>query len=209
MVEAHLETATAGAPATRIRAECAGPARGGDATGAASSAYPLSPSSEADAMTRTSLLIRIAAATLLPLLGVGCATTGLTDAQELDLYRAHAGEPVKKFTFFGQLSGWTPLGETALAVWTKPSQAYLLELPGRCVDLDTAPAITVTNQGSRVYAKFDDVLVLGGLPNSFRMPCRIDTIRPLDVKALRQAQKSLREARAAERAAAVPAPAER
>jgi hypothetical protein len=40
------------------------------------------------------------------------------------------------------------------------------------------------------------------------MPCRIDTIRPLDVKALRQAQKSLREARAAERATGVPAPTE-
>ncbi|SEK81238.1 hypothetical protein SAMN05428989_0850 [Pseudoxanthomonas sp. GM95] len=157
-------------------------------------------------MTRTTRFVSLAAAAALALLGAGCATNGLTDAQELDLYRAHAGEPVKSFTFFGQLNGWAPLGDTALAVWTKPSEAYLLELPGRCVDLDTAPAITVTNQGSRVYAKFDDVLVLGGLHNSFRMPCRIDTIRPLDVKALRQAQKSLREAKAAERQAGAAAP---
>lgn len=152
-------------------------------------------------------LCSLASAGLLALLAAGCATTGLTDEQELALYRAHAGEPVKSFTFLGQLNGWTPLGDTALAVWTRPSEAYLLELPGRCMDLDTAPAITVTNQGSRVYAKFDDVLVLGGLRNSFRMPCRIDTIRPLDVKALRRAQKQLREARAAQRQTGAPPPA--
>ncbi len=62
----------------------------------------------------------------------------------------------------------------------------------------------MTNQGGRVYAKFDDVLVLGGLQNSFRMPCRIAEIRPLDVKALRQAQKQLRQANAAERQAGAP-----
>ncbi|WDS36317.1 DUF6491 family protein [Pseudoxanthomonas sp.] len=153
-------------------------------------------------MNHKTRMLSFSAAAVLSLLGAGCATTGLTNAQELDLYRAHAGEPVKSFTFFGQLNGWAPLGDTALAVWTRPGQAFLLELPGRCLDLDSAPAITVTNQGSRVYARFDDVLVLGGLHNSFRMPCRIDTIRPLDVKALRQAQKSLREAKATERSGA-------
>jgi hypothetical protein len=147
----------------------------------------------------------VAIAGLLALLAGGCASTGLSDAQELALYRSHAGEPVKSFTLFGQLSGWVPLGDTALAVWTRPSEAFLLELPGRCLDLDVAPAITLTSQGSRVYAKFDQVLVLGGPPSRFRMPCRIDTIRPLDVKALRQAQKQLREARSTERAAQ-PAP---
>lgn len=153
-------------------------------------------------MCRKNRILSLAAAALLPLLAAGCATNGLTDAQELALYRAHAGEPVKSFTFFGSLNGWAPLGDSALAVWTRPGQAFLLELPGRCIDLDTAPAITVTSQGSRVYARFDDVLVLGGLHNTFRMPCRIDTIRPLDVKALRQAQKQLREAKAADRSAA-------
>ena len=35
-----------------------------------------------------------------------------------------------------------------------------------------------------------------------RRPCRIETIRPLDVKALKQAQKELREAKMVEREAA-------
>ncbi len=155
-------------------------------------------------MNRKARICSVAAVALLALLGAGCATTGLTDAQELDLYREHAGAPVKSFSFFGSLNGWVPLGDAALAVSTKPGQAFLLELPGRCPDLDTAPAITVTNQAGRVYAKFDDVLVLGGPHTTFRMPCRIDTIRPLDVKALRRAHKQLREAKAAERTAAQP-----
>ncbi len=73
---------------------------------------------------------RLLAAGLLAALGAGCATTGLTDAQELALYQAHAGEPVKSFTVFGQLNGWSPLGDAALAVWARPSEAYLLELTG-------------------------------------------------------------------------------
>ena len=128
-----------------------------------------------------------------------CSTTRLSDVETLALYRAHAGAPVKDFQYFGRINGWTPLGDTALAVWTRPSQAYLLELFGPCQDLDFAPAISLSNFGSRVSARFDSVQVLGGGTGNFRVPCRIETIRPLDVKALKQAQKELREARLVER----------
>jgi hypothetical protein len=55
---------------------------------------------------------------------------------------------------------------------------------------------------SRVSARFDSVYVHGGGSSSMRIPCRIETIRPLDVKALKQAQKNLREAKLVEREAA-------
>ncbi len=129
-----------------------------------------------------------------------CSTTRMTDAETLSLYQTHAGEPVRDFAYFGQLNGWTPLGDRALAVWTRPSQAYLLELYGPCNDLDYAPAISLSNQAGRVSARFDSVRVLGG-GGSIRIPCRIESIRPLEVKALRQAQKELREASVVERAA--------
>lgn len=138
---------------------------------------------------------------LLALLLAACSTNRLSDADTLALYRSHAGDPVKDFQYFGQVNGWTPLGDTALAVWTKPSQAYLLELYGPCFDLDYAPAISLSNLGSRVSARFDSVQVVGGGTGSIRIPCRIETIRPLDVKALRQAQKDLREAKVVERQA--------
>ncbi|WP_296250421.1 DUF6491 family protein [uncultured Stenotrophomonas sp.] len=131
----------------------------------------------------------------------GCATTGkLTSAERLDLYRAHAGEPVKNFRYFGSLNGWTELGDSALAVWTKPNEAWLLNLSGPCMDLSFAPAISITNMMGQVSARFDRVIVHGGGPMA-RVPCRIDSIQPLDVKSLRASEKELREAKISERAA--------
>ncbi len=138
---------------------------------------------------------------LLLALGValgGCASN-LSQAEQLALYQSHAGAPVKDFRYFSSIS-WTPLGDEALAVWTKPNEAYLLNLTGRCVDLDYAPAISLSNMMGRVSARFDNVYVLGGGgTSSFRMPCRIETIRPLDVKALKVAQKEMREAKLVDR----------
>ncbi len=125
----------------------------------------------------------------------------LDDAQRLALYRAHAGAPVDSLQYFGRIDGWTPLGANALALWTRPNQAYLLELKGPCTDLDFANAINVTHQFGRVHANFDKVLVLG--PGTHGMPCFIDRILPLDVKAIRQAERDKRAA-AAQPAAAEP-----
>ena len=101
----------------------------------------------------------------------GCATGGKqTDAEKLAFYRGHAGEPVKDFQYFGRLNGWTPLGDGALAVWTKPSEGYLLELSGPCQDLDYAMAISITQFGSRVSARFDDVVPLGAGTSSIKIP---------------------------------------
>ena len=76
----------------------------------------------------------------------GCATTGkLSSDERLQLYRSHAGAPVNSFKYFGSLNGWTELGDSALAVWTRPNEAWLLNLGGPCMDLSYAPAITVTD----------------------------------------------------------------
>jgi len=146
---------------------------------------------------------------LIPLIALvavlaGCATGRLSDDERLALFRAHAGAPVKDFQYYGQLNGWQNLGDTALAVWTKPGTAWLLELTGPCNDLDYAPAISITNMMGQVSARFDKVIVLGG-PQSIRMPCRIETIRPLDLKALKTSEQQLREARTQAREEASPA----
>ena len=136
------------------------------------------------------------------IMGACASTPRQTDAEKLALYRAHSSEPVMDFQYFGSINGWSPVGDSALMVWTRPSQAYLLELYGPCTDLDYAPAISLSNMMSRVSARFDNVYVHGGGSSSMRMPCRIETIRPLDVKGLKQAQKNLREAKLVEREAA-------
>lgn len=140
------------------------------------------------------LVAPLLAALLAAVALAGCASAGpkLDDAQRLTLYRDHAGAPVDRFQYFGRIDGWTPLGDSALALWTRPSQAYLLELQGRCPDLEFAQAISVTNQMGSVHRRFDKVIVLG--QQSIKIPCFIDSIRPLDVKALKQAQQEMRSA---------------
>ncbi|MGO4221000.1 DUF6491 family protein [Lysobacter sp. TAF61] len=125
------------------------------------------------------------------------AESRITDTDRLALYRAHAGAPVSNFQYFGRLDGWTPLGDSALAVWTRPSEVYLLELKGTCTDLDFAQAVSLTNQSGRVYQNFDKVIVLGRSTNG--MPCWIKEIRPVDAKALKQAESEKRAAQTAER----------
>ncbi len=146
--------------------------------------------------------MRLLALPLLLALG-GCGTgTGLTTTEKYALYQANAGAPVQSFSLFGGLDGWTPLGDSALAVWTRPSQGYLLTLQGPCQDLQFAMSIALTSQMSQVYSRFDKVipLELGG-PTMPPIPCWIKEIRPLDVKTLRAQEQELRAIRAQEREA--------
>ena len=122
----------------------------------------------------------------------GCASTGMTQAEKLATYRAAAGEPVSSFTYLGRISGWTPLDDEHIAVWTRPGEAWLLAFHGLCPDIRFTPVIGLTSQSSRVYAGFDKVLVDGR--GSMQLPCRIREIRPLDTRRVRAAEKAAREA---------------
>lgn len=138
---------------------------------------------------------RTCAVALLAMLAVaGCATDSrLRDSERRALYLQHAGEPMPSFRYFGSISGWTPLGDDALAIWTRPSEAVLLTLSGPCPDLEFATAISLTSQFRTVYAKFDRVVPISPVgPASVVIPCPIREIRPLDVKALRDAQREMR-----------------
>jgi hypothetical protein len=131
----------------------------------------------------------IAGATLA--LGACATDAGLRDAEKLAIYRAHAGAPVSSFQYFGSINSWTSLGDSAIAVWTRPNQAYLLDLYGPCSDIEFTPVISVTNQMGRVNARFDKVIAHNR--SSVDIPCTIEKIYPLDVKAIRAAEKSARD----------------
>jgi hypothetical protein len=146
------------------------------------------------AMKSTRMFTRSAIVSLLlaPML-VACATDGAQrDAGKLALYRAHAGAPVRSFHFFGRLDSWTPLDDRTVAVWTRPSEAWLLDLDGACNDLEFTPFIGLTSSAGTVSARFDKVLVrnTGGI----NLPCIIEAIRPLDVKAIKQAERGEHDA---------------
>ncbi|MFC5576427.1 DUF6491 family protein [Lysobacter niabensis] len=123
----------------------------------------------------------------------GCASgAGLSENQKLALYRANAGPAVPSFHYFGTLDGWTPLGDQAVAVWTRLNEAYLLEVDGPCPDLDFAQAIGLTHQSGTVYARFDSVIPRVGGGRTQPLPCHIREILPLDEKALKAAEKDIR-----------------
>ncbi|KAF1688157.1 hypothetical protein B1992_01705 [Pseudoxanthomonas broegbernensis] len=137
----------------------------------------------------------------------GCSSAPrLSDAERLAMYQAHAGEPVRGFSLFGGLQGWSPLGNRAMVVWTRPNQAWLLELVGPCHDLDYATAISVTSFGGQVQARSDSVMPLGPMVGQVgRVPCRIDAIRPVDAKGVKRSEQELRQASTQPREAADPA----
>ncbi|GGK07721.1 DUF6491 family protein [Luteimonas terricola] len=122
----------------------------------------------------------------------GCASTGsMSEAQKLAVYEDAAGEPVSSFSYLGRISGWTPIDDTNIAVWTRPREAWLLTFAGRCQDIDFTPVISLTSQASRVYAGFDKVMVHNR--SSIQMPCRIREIRELDTARIKAAEKTARD----------------
>lgn len=121
-----------------------------------------------------------------------CASTGMSDSEKLALYQANAGEPVQSFRFFGRLNGWTALGDSAVAVWTRPQEAWLLDLSGPCPDLSYAHSIAITSNMNRVSVNFDKVRPVGG-GHTMNIPCHIHGIRPLDVSAIRETERDMRE----------------
>ncbi len=152
------------------------------------------------AMTRTIFFL---SSLLIALSGAGCASGGaLRDAERLALYRANAGEPVDSIQYSGSYNGWTPLGDGTMALWTRPSQAWLVQLYEPCADLDYAQTIGIRNMGGRLSARFDRIHVSnnGLIP----LECTIKEIRPLDVKAIRTAEKDARTRRQVEEASGGP-----
>ena len=131
------------------------------------------------------------------------STSGLSSADRLALYEAHAGAPVSSFRLT-QSFRWTPLSDDRLAVWTGANQGHLLELRSRCSGLTFANAINITNSMNVVTARFDSVQPRGQL-GAPQQSCRIWTIRPLDGRAINDSKREMREAEAVEREAGVTA----
>ncbi|WP_255486338.1 DUF6491 family protein [Luteimonas sp. MC1782] len=142
----------------------------------------------------TQTVARMGMALAAALVVSACATGGgrLDAGEKLTIYRAAAGAPVGSFPYHGNITGWTPLGDGAIALWTGPSRAWLLDLDGPCPDIDFSPVIAVTSsEGGRVMARFDKVLASGH--GSMQIPCRIREIRPLDTRQIKAAEKAARD----------------
>jgi hypothetical protein len=139
---------------------------------------------EVDAMS----MIRVLWATTLAALLAACASAPYAQriSERQAAYAAAAGAPVRQFRFF-TLYSWEPLSDNQLAVYTRPNEAWLLDLAGGCQDLTFVNSIGLTSNVNQVMVGFDKVLT--GRRN---FPCTISQIRPIDVKSLKAAQQQQR-----------------
>ncbi len=129
----------------------------------------------------------------------------LSTADRLALYREHAGAPVNSFSI-NRATGmqrWTALGDQSVVVWQSSNRGFLLELRNRCSGLWTANRISITNSVGQV-TRLDSVVPRTAGGSVSGMSCRIDTIRPINGNAVREARRELREAEYIERSEAPP-----
>lgn len=119
----------------------------------------------------------------------GCATDpqqAARDNQRIAAYAAAAGPSVRSFRFFSPLYSWEPLSNEQLVVYTRPNQAWLLDVAG-CPNLSFTNAIGLTSNMHEVTVMLDKVLT-----GRRDYPCTITQARPLDVRHLKATQKAQR-----------------
>lgn len=136
------------------------------------------------------------AAVMLPLLAA-CSSVPYAEriSARQAAYAAAAGAPVRSFRFF-ELYSWEPLGNSQLAIYTRPSEAYLVTVMGPCPDLEFTNVIGLTSNLREVQVRFDKVLT-----GRRDFPCTIGEIRPVDLAKLKSVEHEQRKIQAADRPA--------
>jgi hypothetical protein len=123
-----------------------------------------------------------------------CATPPrTTPAERLEFYRANAGEPVGSFLSPGRLWGWRALGDSALTVWTSKNQGFLLELTNQCPEMAVASSIGLTTRNDHVAAGLDSVVVQRRGGADSLSACRIDTIRPINTRVVKESKRDMHD----------------
>ena len=146
-------------------------------------------------------MIRQSAAVLLSILiaTAASAATTKTDRQtrmeaRREFVTGFAGE-AQSSVRFSRFYDFEPLGTDTLLLYESLNRAYLVKIEDFCPDMPSAFKLGVDNSSSSLNVRLDAIVVRGNR-------CRIIEIRPVDVKAMKAAQKAKREAA---KAAAKPA----
>jgi hypothetical protein len=111
-----------------------------------------------------------------------CATTEPGQNERSALYQRNAGTPTASFTYSRDKLQWRVLSDNSLAVWINPDQASLVEFRNGCPGLRWAREISISNSNKTVTAGVDSV-----------------RIRPLNLQAINDGRRDLREAEMVER----------
>ena len=80
--------------------------------------------------------------------------------------------------------GWDRIDDEHVVLDMRPNASWLLTVSGPCLDWGGAsPILRLSSTGPYVMAKFDRILTPGS-----PVSCRIEEIRPIDIKGLRAAR---------------------
>ena len=111
------------------------------------------------------------------------ATAGATAKSQN--YADYAGDPIAQVSY-SKLYNWQRTGNKSIAVWTKPSTAYLLTLKNNCDALAGQVKIDIGDVdgiGGKLQAGADDIVVGG-------VRCRITQIQPIDLQKMKADRKA-------------------
>lgn len=129
-------------------------------------------------MKLTTLLAAVAAVAAFS----GCTRVGKDYTARMEArsqaYEVAAGAPVDSFRYFN-LWSWEPLSDHQLAVYTRANEAWLIDLDGRCRNLEFTNHIGLTSSASEVSSRFDRVIT-----GPADQPCFIKQIRPVNIAKL-------------------------
>ena len=132
--------------------------------------------------------MKVLLAVLVTALLASCASTRLPEATRLALVEAHAGEPVNQIRYSNPM-GWSRVDGQHVLLDMRPRETWLLTLTGGCLDWgSSSPGLLVKSHTGFSLGKFDSVQTVDS-----PVTCRIDEIRPVDMKAVRAAEKQLRD----------------
>ena len=133
----------------------------------------------------TSVVSALVAAALL----AACASTPRErDADRLARYQAHAGAPVGSIAYSATGSrGFDVIDDEHILLMQGPNRNWLLRIDPPCLQMDGSSAVLlVTSQMSQLSVNFDAV-VSNSRPG---LRCPVREIRPVDLKAVRAAEKA-------------------
>ena len=121
-----------------------------------------------------------------------CATTdNLSDQQKLALYSSHAGAPVRDVLYRTPLN-WEKIDDSHLLLQLRPTESWMLRLSGPCLEwAGSTPVIVIDNNDRQLTAGIDTISFNSINSPAAPMSCRIEEIRPVDLKAVRAARDAM------------------
>ncbi|MGY6587627.1 MAG: DUF6491 family protein [Wenzhouxiangella sp.] len=121
---------------------------------------------------------KLAGIFMMVVLLAACAGRQTAEQRSGEVYFRHAGSEVEQVRY-ASVRGWQPVGDEAVLLDLAGRGHYLLTLSANChSDIRFTNNLRLNTQLRGVLTRFDQVTIMGN-------QCRIQSIRPVDMEAVR------------------------